>query len=362
MPRGSELPTFATPSPAASVTLPPPPRHAFARGPTPTGSSSSSSSVSGVDPLAALPPAQEPEAFNPMLDNSKSKQFNQRVDYMISEFFARQVQRLASAPETLDRNYRVFQQRIKERLGAQWAHVTSQPEVDEAVVQMQLMYDFFEKLEKMVDRQRHALEKINDIDIEMSLFYKQQAFQEPFQSIRQPMLQLSESYRVVSDERAPVLQSYEQYQEFIRIFREKAVGDALETIKKQAVSRLELDSFGSRLGQLEEKKLKAFAKSPGSFSTDSASERELDSTRTKFHEAKSRYQSLSTSLIDKAGLLQLKRDVDFSAHLRKIVEVHEWYCRGFRAPGQSIPDEVLNPSPSNLKGFGSDTNFVPTKQ
>ncbi|KAL2918168.1 Glycerophosphocholine phosphodiesterase [Polyrhizophydium stewartii] len=284
---------------------------------------------------------------------------------MISEFFTRQVVRLASgAPEALDRNYRVFQQRIKERLGAQWAHVTAQPEVDDAVRQVTEMNDFFTRLEKMVDRQRVAMQKINDIDIEMYLFYQQQCFSESFESIRKPMMQLSLSYKAITEERQPVIQSYEQYYEFLRTFREKAIGDALETMKKQQVSRLELDSYGSRLGQLEEKKLKAFAKSPGTFSlggdSASATERELDTTRQRFQESKNRYQSLSTQMIDKAGLLHMKRDVDFSAHIRAVVAAHEWYCRGFRTPGLPIPDEDVQDGPSpNSKGFGSSTYRPP---
>lgn len=50
--------------------------------------------------------------------------------------------------------------------------------------------------------------------------------------------------------------AYEQYAEFLKTFQKKAIGDALETMKKQRTSRLELDAYGSKLGQLEEKKLK----------------------------------------------------------------------------------------------------------
>ncbi|KAH6566138.1 hypothetical protein BASA50_006277 [Batrachochytrium salamandrivorans] len=351
-PRGSELPTYATPSPAAAV-----------------AAASSLSKMPHTDDHARpqapsiTPAAYEPEHYSPLVDNSKSKQFNQRLDYMISEFFTRQVHRLASgAPEALDRNYRVFQQRVKERLGSQWAHITSQPEVDEAIKQVQDMYDYFTRLEKMVERQKAALQKVNDVDLEMYLFYQQQCFQETFESIRKPMMQLSLSYKALVDERMPLVQSYEQYIKFLGTFREKAVGDALETMKKQQISRLELDSYGSRLGQLEEKKLKAFAKAPGTFSLgeSSSAEKELNTTRQRFQDAKNKYQAMSTQMIDKAGLLVMKRDVDFSAHIRKIVEAHDWFCRGFRTPGQSIPDEAVQmPKASTLRGFGSETSFTP---
>lgn len=236
---------------------------------------------------------------------------------------------------------RVFQQRVKERLGAQWAHVTSQPEVDEAIKQVQDMWDYFMKLEKMVDKERLALQKLSDVETEMSLWYQQQGYQESEESIRKSMAELGQAYNESCQQRLPLVRAYEHYLEFLKTFREKAIGDSLETMKRQQQARVELDAYGSKLGQLEEKKLKAFAKSPGVFNathdTNSPLEREVAVNRQRFTEAKNRYQSLSTQLIDKAGLLDMKKGVDFAAHLKKIVEIHEVYT-GKRTV-EPIPDE-----------------------
>jgi hypothetical protein len=59
-------------------------------------------------------------------------------------------------------------------LGSHWAHVTSQPEVDEAIQNVQNMYDYFENLERMVKRQKQSLEKVNDAETALSLFYKKE--------------------------------------------------------------------------------------------------------------------------------------------------------------------------------------------
>jgi hypothetical protein len=47
-------------------------------------------------------------------------------------------------------------------------------------------------------------------------------------------------------------------------------------------------------------------------------EKELTASREKFQHAKSKYQKQSTALIDKAGLLDLKKNADFAKHLEKI--------------------------------------------
>ena len=79
---------------------------------------------------------------------------------------------------------------------------------------------------------------------------------EPAGSIRDDMLHLSTSYHTICTERSVLISAYEQYAQFLHTFQKKAVGDALDTMKKQHASRLELDAYGSKLGQLEEKKLK----------------------------------------------------------------------------------------------------------
>lgn len=74
--------------------------------------------------------------------------------------------------------------------------------------------------------------------------------------IRDNLIYLASSYQSVCAERVPLIHAYETYLEFINTFRKKAIGDSIETLKKQHIARLELDSYGSKLGHLEEKKLK----------------------------------------------------------------------------------------------------------
>ncbi|KAJ3305429.1 hypothetical protein HDV03_001523 [Kappamyces sp. JEL0829] len=285
-PKGSSIPSFATATPIPDIPMP-------VRAPL------------GA-PLPPIP-APAPAASNPLSDESKSKQFTARTD--VSMFLL-----------TLSR--------FKERLGAQWAHITSQPEVEEAIKRVQDMYDYFEQLEKLVTRQKDGIAKVNDAETELALWYRKEGISEPDGPIRENMLYLSQSYHQVCAERSLLVSAYEQYAEFLKTFKKKAIGDALETMKKQHSARLELDAYGSKLGQLEEKKLKEGA----------SLEKELTACRTRFQEAKNTYQNYSTSLIDKAGLLDLKKGVDFAAHIQKIRQVHDSFNRG-RVGSVDVPEE-----------------------
>lgn len=133
-----------------------------------------------------------------------------------------------------------------------------------------------------------------------------------------------------SKERMPVIASLDAYLAFIKTFRAKAINDSRDTVKSQKTARQEFDSYASKLGYLEEKTIRSAQKvqpmpfnplrSKSSEDTIKYQERELDQTRTRFQAAKTRYQVLSTQVIDKAGLLEMKRGVDFGAYVEKVVE------------------------------------------
>jgi hypothetical protein len=81
LPKGSEIPTFATATP-----------------------------IPEIKQLPLQPPAPAPipecEDTNPFLDGSKSKQFKDRSEFMIAEFFSRQVGRLTRGAPSINKHYR----------------------------------------------------------------------------------------------------------------------------------------------------------------------------------------------------------------------------------------------------------------
>ncbi|KAJ3020002.1 hypothetical protein HKX48_001459 [Thoreauomyces humboldtii] len=367
--RTTELPTFATPTPMAAVRVPVVGDLGMGNRPPPAFVSSLGSNRDYGMPLS---------------ENSKSKQFNTRLDYMVGEFFTRQVAKMAtSTPESVDRIGKLFSQRVREKLGQQvgkqWAHVTQQPEVDEAAKDIESMHTYYAQLEKMVEKQRYALQQLNEVESELSLFYQQKGYQEHQEEIGRNLVHLGVSYHQETKERVPVIAALDAYLEFLKTFKSKAIADSRDTIKLQKTARQEFDSYASRLGHLEEKNVRANSTGPvhtgpaQSISSSSGTERrssfnplrskateetaryqekELDQTRQRFQNAKTKYQTLSTQVIDKAGLLEMKREVDFGAYLARVVESHDAYgARHFeagkvRADGFYLPADAATSTPS----------------
>ncbi|KAI9017768.1 Arfaptin-like domain-containing protein [Gaertneriomyces semiglobifer] len=304
----TELPSFATPTPVIGSKLPSIPELHI------------NTSAPNIRPLA------RGDSFlnMPLSENSRSKQFTQRLDYMVGEFFTRQVAKLAtSTPEGVDRIHKIFTQRIREKLGQQWAHVTAQPEVDEASKEVEVMYEYFSQLEKMVEKQRNALQMLNEAEAELSLFYQQMGYQEHGEELGDHLVHLGMGYHQECKQRVPLIGALDSYLAFVKTFRAKAINDSRDTIKSQKTARVEFDSYASKLGHLEEKAIKASQKAGAaarSKGEDTAKyqEKELDQTRCRFQAAKTRYQVLSTQVIDKAGLLEMKRGVDYLAHIEHL--------------------------------------------
>ena len=67
----------------------------------------------------------------------------------------------------------IFHQKIKEKLGSHWAHVTAQPEVTSAINQVQDMYETFVKIQKVVEKQILTYENLIVVQGESSLFFQQ---------------------------------------------------------------------------------------------------------------------------------------------------------------------------------------------
>ena len=85
-PKGSTLPSFATASPA----------------PTPYQPETQPQTTAEMPP-----PIQRTQSSTPLDEDSKSSRFNQRFDYMIADFFSRQVKNLVGdTPGAVERGYR----------------------------------------------------------------------------------------------------------------------------------------------------------------------------------------------------------------------------------------------------------------
>ncbi|RKO96849.1 hypothetical protein CAUPRSCDRAFT_11452, partial [Caulochytrium protostelioides] len=252
----------------------------------------------------------------------------------LGDFLSKQFSKLmTTAPEPLERSYRVVHQRMKERMTRQ-AHVTAQPDVDEAAKQVEEMWDYFKNLEKLVERQRSILQSLNDTENELSLLYQQKGYQEEDDGIGSHLVQLGIAYNNACKDREPMIKSVEAFLLFIKTFKNKAIKDSLDTMQRQQTSRQALDSYGTKLGLLEEKAAKQAQRStsPSEASRSeedgpSQLERELEITRQRFAESKKRYDALSVMTIDKAGLLELKREADMNAHLAKIVKATQAFNR-----------------------------------
>ncbi|KAJ1549904.1 hypothetical protein HK405_001955, partial [Cladochytrium tenue] len=183
-------------------------------------------------------------------------------------------------------------------------HITSQPEVDEAAKEVQIMHAYFDQLGRLVEKQLFQLKALNETEQELALFFQQKGYQEKVEEISAMSIDIGKAYSDGVKNRAQVITAVDGFNEFVKTFRDKAIQDSMDTMKRQENSRVEFDGFAAKLEYLQRPPTNTTILGKEHVSQDpatqTAAEREVEHARNQFALAKTRYQNLSTAIIDKA--------------------------------------------------------------
>ncbi|KAI9360478.1 Arfaptin-like domain-containing protein [Zopfochytrium polystomum] len=307
---------------------------------------------------------------------SRTQSFVDRMDQAVTEFLQKSKSQLVvNTPPSIESNFRYFQQRLKERMGPKipGVHITAQPEVDEAAKEVQTMYSYFDELDKLVEKQLFQLKALNETEQELALFFQQKGYQESIEEISAMSIDIGKAYSDGVKMRATVITAVESFSSFVKTFKTKAIQDSIDTMKRQETARVEFDGYGAKLESVQ--------RGPGSgaggaagggvpattilgkehVSVDpavqSAAEREAEHAKTGFAAAKQRYQNLSTAIIDKAVLLEMKRDVDYRVQLEKLMRVRlaiagRGGVPGVGGGGGTRSSSAMSMSPPAISAYG----------
>ncbi|KAI8611063.1 Arfaptin homology domain-containing protein, partial [Chytriomyces sp. MP71] len=231
-------------------------------------------------------------------------------------------------PAAVESNFRIFRQWSSEKISKpngeadESVHVTAQPEVDEAAEEVKGMYGYFDEVEELVLRHAQQLRALNETEAGLALFFQQKGYQEKQEDISAMSIDIGKRFSDDVKQRALQLATMEQFGEFIGTFKNKAIQDSVETSKRQELSRIEFDAFAHKLVLLQRNVSLSGSTVLGKELPPTLDltpvEKEFEHAKSQFIAAKTKYQNLSTAMIDKAVLLEMKRDVDYRLHLEKV--------------------------------------------
>lgn len=211
-------------------------------------------------------------------------------------------------------------------------------ETEEAVHQLEDLNTFYTQYEELLSQQHKTLEQLVDIENQLSMFYFQWGHQMNTNGpdVSGLMLHLGEFMGSVRARETNVLAQFvELLKRDIHMFKDKAIGDTLETFEMQDAARTELDGFAGRYYEVLKKLRQSSSRriSQGDTSThsspskdrsgretphevieltgeetidryaDEAARRQFERSRDAFLYAKVKYESLSQSLAEKVALL-----------------------------------------------------------
>ncbi|KAJ3204829.1 hypothetical protein HDU83_006157 [Entophlyctis luteolus] len=304
-------------------------------GMVPPSSSSASESESDADNdgLKAQLPTNNAGESTKSLAVDKRQSFIDRFDIAVTEVLQKGKSSLAlHTPQKVESNFRIFRQWSSEKLkpdgssspsiGDTPVHVTTQPEVDEAAQEVLEMQAYFDEVGGMLEKQASQLRSLNETEASMALFFQQKGYQEKVEEISTMSVDIGKTFSENVKLRAAQLSATESLFEFVRTFKDKAIADSIETIRKQELARLEFDAFAHKLMLLRRTVSLSGSTLLGKELPPSLDltpvEKEYEHAKTQFLNVKNKYQNLSTAVIDKAVLLEMKRDVDFRLQLERV--------------------------------------------
>ncbi|KAI8618271.1 hypothetical protein BC830DRAFT_1216757 [Chytriomyces sp. MP71] len=312
------------------------------------------------DLQAPVPSADEVAAnfSKTKIDTDKKQSFVDRMDVAVTAFLQNTKSNVAlRTPAGVESNFRIFRQWSSEKISKpngetdETVHVTAQPEVDEAAEEVKGMYGYFDEVEELVLRHAQQLRALNETEAGLALFFQQKGiehncsnemllrgsirrilgkckenkgekYQEKQEDISAMSIDIGKRFSDHVKHRALQLATMEQFGEFIGTFKNKAIQDSVETSKRQELARIEFDAFAHKLVLLQRNVSLSGSTVLGKELPPTLDltpvEKEFEHAKNQFIAAKTKYQNLSTAMIDKAVLLEMKRDVDYRLHLENV--------------------------------------------
>ncbi|KAJ3124855.1 hypothetical protein HK100_011083 [Physocladia obscura] len=276
-----------------------------------------------------LPAAANSSAVPP---SNKRQDFIDRFDITVTELLQRGKSSLAlHTPAKVESNFRIFRQWSSEKLSKNAdsdspSHITIQPEVDEAANEVHGLLIYFNEIVSLLERHTAQLKSLNETEASLALFFQQKGYQEQIEEISTMSIDVGKKFSEDVKSRSVELQAMDSLLEFVKTFKNKAIADSIETIQRQETARLEFDGFAHKLMLLQRTVSLSGSTLLGKELPSSMDltpvEKEFEHAKGQFMAAKIKYQNLSTAVIDKAVLLEMKRDVDFRLQLEKVWRVN----------------------------------------
>ncbi|KAJ3011408.1 UNVERIFIED_CONTAM: hypothetical protein HDU68_001687, partial [Siphonaria sp. JEL0065] len=288
--------------------------------------SSSDHSDSDNEDLQAQVATITPVEVTAAAQVDKRQTFIDRFDVSVTEFLQKSKSSIAlNTPAKVESNFRIFRQWSKEKLTKadeeNPSHITVQPEVDEAGDEVKAMGIYFDEIGDLVAKHAQQLKALNETEAQLALFFQQKGYQEKVEEISSMSIDIGKTFSENVRQRALQVTAMESFSEFCQTFKNKAIQDSIETIEKQKVSRIEFDAFAHKIALLQRTVSLSGSTVLGKDLPPTLDltpvEKEFEHAKNQFLTSKTKYQNLSTAVIDKAVLLEMKRDVDFRVQLEK---------------------------------------------
>jgi hypothetical protein len=152
-----------------------------------------------------------------------------------------------NAPKTLETNFRIFEQRLRDTFSGREFQLEQNPQVTEAIFALNHLAEFYDKLHNSLQKQARAIASTLEAEDALSLIYNEAGVQLRNSDLAEQFLFMGRLYHDVRHkETKEVLTVLVNFLDNVAIFREKAILDSVETMRQQEQARGELDGYAGK--------------------------------------------------------------------------------------------------------------------
>lgn len=217
----------------------------------------------------------------------------------------------------LDTIYVSTKQRVLEAIGrSDSPSLIENPELNDKIEKLYSQKASYERLIDLTIKYRNQFEEITKTQHQLATYFLEASVKEK-EELWIKLQKIGETHRSMAKFRESHVKHYDQFLDTLTTFKEKAIADAIESVKKFEEIRLEYDGWRRQIKELEEEKAKgSSAKLEGKITSAKANEEEK---RKAFERARD-------DLNIKLDILEEKRILDMHKYFETyIVSVTGFY-------------------------------------
>jgi len=232
----------------------------------------------------------------------------------------------------LETAYVATKQRVLEAIGSEPPALSENPDLNDKIERLYTQKVSYEKLIEMTTKYRNQFDEITQTQSQLGTFFLEASVKEK-EELWKKLQKIGESHKSMSKYRDAHVKHYDQFIDTLTTFKEKAIADALASVKKFEEVRLEYDGWRTQLKELEQE-----AATKGS---NPKLDAKISIAKNVCQEKRTHFEKATADLTIKLDILEEKRIADMHRYFDTyILSLNNFYANIQNSLNEVAKDKI----------------------